>query len=60
MDNHRDTHFFGRNIRPISFTSEEFTVTPFLVEYSGQVNIPIFTGATSYTMELGEAGIFVF
>ena len=28
-------------------------VAPFLEEYSEQVNIPIFTSATSYTMELG-------
>ena len=34
MDNHADTNVFGRNIRPISFTSEECTVTTFLAEYS--------------------------
>ena len=50
MDNHADTHFFGRNIRPISFKSEEFMVAPFIEDYSEQVNIPIRKGATSYTM----------
>ena len=37
MDDHVDTHWFGRNIRPISFTSEECTVSPLLSEYSEQV-----------------------
>ena len=54
MYNHGDTHCFGRNIRPVSFASEECTVTPFLEEYSEKVNIPIYTGSTSYTMELGK------
>ena len=52
--------FFGINIRPISFTSEECTVTTFLAEYYEQVNIPMFTGATSYTMELGGVIILIF
>ena len=55
MDNHADTHYFGRNIRPISFTSEEFAVAPFLAEYYEQVNIPICTGATLYTMNHGSS-----
>ena len=46
MDKHSDTHCDGRSIRPISFASEECTVTLFLVEYYEQVNIPICTGAT--------------
>ena len=60
MDNHADIHFFGRNIRPISFSSEEFMVAPLLAEYSEQVTIPICTGATSYTMESGEFIILIF
>ena len=60
MDNHEDTLFFGINVRSISFKSEECTVAPFLVEYSEQVNIPICTGATLYTMELGEVIILIF
>ena len=60
MDNHKDTHFFGRNIRPASFTSEECTVATFLVEYYKQVNIPICIGSTSYIMELGEVIIIIF
>ena len=60
MDNHTYTHCFGINIRPISFTSEDCKVTPFLAEYSEQVIIPIRIGATSYTMESGEVIILIF
>ena len=60
MDNHADTHCFERHIRLILFTSEECTVKKFIVEYSEQVNIPIFTGATSYTMELRKVIILIF
>ena len=35
-------------------------VAPFLAEYSEQVNTPICTGETSYTMELGEVIILIF
>ena len=35
-------------------------VAPFLVEYYEQVNIPICTGANSYTMESGEVIIIIF
>ena len=60
MDNHADTYFFVRNIQPISYTSEECMVAPFLGEYSGQLIILICTGATSYTMESGEFIIIIF
>ena len=53
MDNHADTNFFGSNIQPISFTSEEFKIAPFLADYSKHVNIPIHTGMTSYKMVSG-------
>ena len=60
MYNPADTHYFGRNILLISFTSKYFTVAPFLADYSEQLNIPIFTGTTSYTMESGEVIIIIF
>ena len=60
MDNHADTHYFWRNIRLISFTSKECIVAPFLVDSSEQVNMPICTVATSYTMESGEVIILIF
>ena len=59
-DEHANTHFFGRKIRPIAFKSEECTDAPFLVEYFEQINFPIFTGATSYTIESGEFIILIF
>ena len=60
MNDHSDTHCFGRKIRPISFTSEECTVTTFLEEYYEQEHIPICTGANSYTTESGEVIILIF
>ena len=50
MNNHADTNCFGSNIQPISFTLEECTIAPFLADYYEQVNIPINTDVTSYTM----------
>ena len=58
--NHPDTHYFGKSIRPLPFTPEEFTVAPLLGEYSEQVNIPIYIGATLYTIERGEVIILIF
>ena len=60
MDNYADTYVFGRNIRTISFTSKDCTVAPFLAEYYEQVNIPIYTGTTSCTMDSGEFIILIF
>ena len=60
IDNHAYTHFFGRNIQPLSFTSEACTVSPLLVEYYEQENTTICTGETSYTMETGEVIILIF
>ena len=60
IDNHADTHCFGQNFRPIFWTSQECTVSPFLAEYSEQVNIPICTAATSYTLPTGEVILLIF
>ena len=60
MDTRAYTHFVGRNIQPISFTSEKFMVTPFSEVYSEQLNIPIFIGATSHRIKLGEVIILIF
>ena len=60
MDNHADTHCFGRNFRPIYWTGQECTVAPFLAEYSEQCNIRICTGATAYTLPSGEVIILQF
>ena len=60
IDNHADTHCFGRNFRPLAWTGEECSVAPFLPEYSEQENITIFTGATAHTLDTGEVIILVF
>ncbi len=60
IDSHADTHCFGRNFRPISWTGHECSVAPFLAEYSEQINIQICTGATAYTTENGEVVILIF
>ena len=60
MDSHADTHCFGRNFRPISWTGHECSVAPFLAEYSEQVHIPICTGITTYTLDSGEVVILLF
>ena len=60
MDNHADTHCFGCNFRPLSWTGEECSVAPFLAEYTEQEDIPICTGATAYTLLSGEVIILVF
>ena len=50
MENHYNTHCSGANSIPILFTSEECPVSPFLPEYSEQMNIPIFVGVTALTL----------
>ena len=60
MDNHANIHCSRINTRPISLTSEKRTFAPFLADYSEQVNVPIYTGATSYKMESGEVVILIF
>ena len=56
MDNHDNIHCFGANFQPISFTFEEYNVSPFLPEYIEQVNIPIFTDVTWLTLCSGRGG----
>ena len=60
MDNFADTRCFGANFRPISFTLEECTMSLFLPEFTEQINVPIFTGVTSLTIDSGEVVIVEF
>ena len=60
IDNHDDTHCFGANFWPISFTSEECTVSPLLPEYAKQMNIPKCTCVTSLTLDSLEVVILEF
>ena len=60
MENHADTHCFGANFFPISFTLEEFTVSPFLPEYTKHINAPICTGFSALTLDSVEVVILDF
>ena len=60
MDNHADMYYLGKNYRPISFMSEECSVTPFLSEYSKVINVLICIAATAYTLTSGEVIILLF
>ena len=60
IDSHADTHCFGRNFRPMHWIEKEYSVSPFLAEYSEQINIQICTGATAYSLESGEMIILLF
>ena len=60
MDNHADNHCFGVKFRPISFTLEDFTVSPFLPKYAEQINVPICTGVTALTIDSWQGVILKF
>jgi hypothetical protein len=60
IDNHADTICFGRNFRPLYYTSSVATVSPFLAEYEAQMDVPIVTAATAYDTNAGETIILVF
>ena len=60
MDNHADTHCFEANFWQLSFTSEDCTVSPFLPQYSEQMDVPICKGVTYLTLDSGEVVILDF
>lgn len=60
IDNHADTICFGKNFRPIYFTSEVCQVSPFLEEYQQQDDIQICTAATAVDLDDGETIILQF
>ena len=60
MDNRDDTHCFGSNFQPISFTSKNFTMFSFLPQYTEEVDIPICTGVTALKIDSGEVIILEF
>ena len=51
MDNHADTHVFGRNFRAYLMMSKRCTASPLLPKYSKQLNVPIVAGATVVDLE---------
>ena len=60
MDNHADTHIFGRNFRVYLKTSKRCTVSYFLPGYSEELGVPIVPGATEVDLENGSMVITIF
>ena len=60
IDNHADTHCFGKNFRPLHWSNLMRTVSPFLPEYESAENIEIYTAATAWTNDHGKTFILVF
>ena len=60
IDNHADTHCFGMNFRPLHWSDQMCTVSPFLDEYDSTENIEICSAATAWTDNTGQVFILVF
>ena len=60
IDNHADTHCFGNNFRPFSWSDLMCSVSPFLYEYTTTDNVEICTAATAWTSHSGQVYILVF
>ena len=60
MDNHADTHCFGKNFIVLEYTRQKCSVSPFLAEYDETTDIDIVTGATAVDLEDGSTVILVF
>ena len=60
IDNHADTHCFGKNFRPLSWFNLTFSVSPLLSEYTATDNVEICTAATAWTSHAGQVYILVF
>ena len=60
IDNHADTHCFGSNFIPFSWTQLECEVSPFLDTYAPVENVPICAGATAVTLDSGETLVLIF
>ena len=54
IDNHADTICFGKNFRPIYFTSQVCTVSPFLDSYESKKDVPICSAVTAVDLEDGS------
>ena len=54
IDNHADTHFFGNNFRPLSWSYLMCSVFPFLSKYTTTDNVEICTAETAWTRHTGQ------
>ena len=53
IDTHADKIGFSKNFRPIHFTSQVCTVSPFLDSYDSRQDVPICTGVTAVNLDDG-------
>ena len=60
MYNHVYMRFFGGNFRFYFMTSKRFTVSPFLPDYSKQLDVPIVIGATDVDLENRSTVVLIF
>ena len=60
IDNHADTHCFGKNLRIMSSTEQEFSVNEFLNELATANNVSTVIAATSMIDDDGTLILFVF
>ena len=60
VDNHADTHVFGRNFRVYFTASKRCTVSPLLSEYSNQLDVPIVAVATEVDLDNVSTVVIIF
>ena len=60
IDNHADTHCFGNNFRPLSWSDLMCLVSSFLSEYTTTDNVEICTAETAWTSHTVQVYILVF
>ena len=60
IDNHADTHCFGKNLRPLSWSDLMCSIYLFLSEYTTTDNIEICTAETAWKSHTGQVYILVF
>ena len=60
IDNHADTHCFGKNFRPLNWSDLMCSVSPFLSEYTTTYNVEICMAATAWKNHTGQVYILLF
>ena len=60
IDNHEDTHCFGKNLGQLGWYDLMCSVSPFLYEYTTTDNVEICTAATAWTSDTGQVYILLF
>ena len=60
IDNHADTHCFGKNFQPLGWSDLMCLVSPFLSEYTTTDNVEICTAATAWTSHTCQVSILLF